>query len=99
MNGTQECPPQEDPNPYRDLPGGFSRHLQDALFPPWIIGRRSMTAWEARIVGEEWAREWGLWCAATRNPETPAQRYAAIPLEGCGPHTRLRPTKNLRGGP
>ena len=73
VNGTLECPPQEGPRPYRDLPGGFSRHLQDALFPPWIIGRGSMTAREARIVGEEWAREWGRWCAATRAPETPAQ--------------------------
>ena len=59
VNGTQECPPQEDPHPYRDLPGGFSKHLQDPLFPPWIIGRGLMTAWEARIVVEEWAREWG----------------------------------------
>ena len=53
VNGTLECPPQESPHPYQDLPGGFLRHLQDALFPPWIIGRGSMTAWEARIVGEE----------------------------------------------
>ena len=56
VNGTLECPPQEDPHPYRDLPVGFSKHLQDALFPQWIIGRGSMTAWEAAIVGEEWAR-------------------------------------------
>ena len=69
MNGTLECPPQETPHPYQDLPGGFWRHLQDALFPPWIIGRGSMTAWEARIVGEEWALEWSRWCAATRAPE------------------------------
>ena len=46
MNGTLECPPQEDPHPYRDLPGGFSKHLQDALFPQWIIGRGSM--WNGR---------------------------------------------------
>ena len=92
VNGTLECPPQEGPHPYQDLPGGFSKHLQDALFPPWIIGRGSMTAWEARIVGEEWAREWGQWCAATRSPETPAQRYAAIPLKGWGPDTRPRPS-------
>ena len=59
VNCTVECPPQEDPDPYRDLPGGFSKHLQDALFPGWIIGRGSMTAWEAGIVGEEWARELG----------------------------------------
>ena len=52
VNGALECPPQEDPHPYRDLLWGFSKHLQDALFPPWIIGRGSMTAWEARIVGE-----------------------------------------------
>ena len=84
VNGTLECPPQEGPQPYRDLPGGFSRHLQDAPFPPWIIGPGSMTAWEARMVGEEWAREWDRWCAATRAPETPAQRYAAIPLESGG---------------
>ena len=57
VNGTLESPPQEDPHPYRDLPGGFSKHLQDVLFPPWIIGRGSMTAWEARRVGVEWARE------------------------------------------
>ena len=96
MNGTLECPLQEDPHPYRDLPGGFSKHLQDALFPRWIIGRGSMTAWEARIVGEEWAREWGRWCAAIRAPEAPAQRYAAVPLEGWGPHTRPRTTM-IRG--
>ena len=59
VNGTLECPPQEDPQPYRDLPGGFSKHLQDTLFPQWTLGRGSMTAWGARIVGEEWAREWG----------------------------------------
>ena len=59
VNGTLECPPQEDPHLYRDLPRGFSKHLQDALFPPRIIGRGSMTAWEARIVGAEWGRKWG----------------------------------------
>ena len=83
----------------REPPGGFSRYLQDALFPPWIIGRGSMTAWEARIVGEEWACESGWWCAATRDPETPAQRYAAIPLEEWGPHTQLRPTIIRGAGP
>ena len=29
VNGTVECPPQEDPQPYRDLPGAFSKHLQE----------------------------------------------------------------------
>ena len=53
MNGNLECPPQEHPHLYRDLPGDFSKHLQDALLPPWIIGRGSMTTWEARIVGAE----------------------------------------------
>ena len=96
VNGTLECPPHEDPQPYQDLLGGFSKHLQDALFPPWIIGRGSMTAWEARIVGEEWVREWGCRCAATRAPGTLAQRYAAVPLEGWGSHTRLQPTM-IRG--
>ena len=43
-------------------------------------------------MGEEWAREWSRWCATTRALETPAQRYAAIPLEGWGPDTRPRPT-------
>ena len=98
-NGTLECPPQEGPHPYWDPPGGFSRHLQDALFPAWIIGRGSMTAWETHTAGEEWAREWGRWCAATRAPETPAQRYAAIPLEGWGPDTRPRPTVSRGAGP
>ena len=99
MNGTPECPPQESPQPYRDLRGGFSKHLQDALFPPWIHGRGSMTAWEARIVGQEWAREGGRWCAATRALETPAQRYAAIQLEGWQPDTRPRPTLIRGAGP
>ena len=99
VNGTLECPPQEGPHPYQDLPGGFSKHLQDALFPPWIIGRGSMTAWEARILAEEWACEWGWWCAAGRAPETPAQRYAAIPLKGWGPDTRPRPTVIRGAGP
>ena len=99
MNGTLECPPQEGPHPYRDLPGGSLRHLQDAPFSPWIIGRGPMTAWKARIVGEEWARKWGRWCAATRAPESPAQQYDAIPLEGWGPHTRPRPTMIRGGGP
>ena len=99
VNGTLECPPQEDPRPYRDLPGRFSNHLQDAPFPPWIIGRGSMTAWEARTVGQEWVREWGRWCAATRAPETPAQRYTSIPLEGWRPHTRPRPTMIRGAGP
>ena len=99
MNGTLECPPQEGPHLYWGLPGGFSRHLQDALFPPWIIGRGSMTAWEARLVGEEWGREWGLWSAATCALETPAQRYTAISLEGWGPDTQPRPTVIRGAGP
>ena len=50
-------------------------------------------------MGEEWAREWSRWCAATRAPETPAQRYAAIPLKGWGPDTRPRPTMIRGAGP
>ena len=50
-------------------------------------------------MGEEWAHEWGRWCAAMRAPETPAQRYAAIPLEGLGLHTRPRPTMISATGP
>ena len=88
-----------DAHAYWDLPGGFSKHLQDALFPRWIIGRGSMTAWEARIVGEGWAREWGRWCAATRAPETPQRRYAASQLEGWGLHTWPRPTMIRVAGP
>ena len=90
---------KRSPTRTRTCRGGFSKHLQDALFPPWIIGRGSMTAWEARIVGEEWAREWGRWCAAMRAPETPAQRYAAIPLKGREPDTRPRPTVIRGAGP
>ena len=50
-------------------------------------------------MGEEWAREWSRWCATTRAPETPAQRYAAIPLEGWGPDTRPRPIVIRGAGP
>ena len=41
--------PPPVPGPAR----GFSKHLQDTLFPPWIIGRGSMTAWYTRKVGAE----------------------------------------------
>ena len=50
-------------------------------------------------MGEEWVREWSRCCAATRTPETPVQRYAAIPLEGWGPDTRPRPTVIRGAGP
>ena len=99
VNGTLECPPQEDEHPYRDLLGGFSKHLQDALFPRWITGRGSTTPWVARIVGAEWAGKWGRWCVGTRATGTPAQQYAAIPLEGWGPHTQPQPTMIRGAGP
>ena len=99
VNGTLEWPSQEDPHLYRDLLGGFSKHVRGALFPPWIIGHNSMTAWEAHIVGAEGAREWSRWCATTRAPGTPAPQYAAVPLEGWGPHTRPRPTMIRGAGP
>ena len=49
VNSTLDCRDQEDPQPYRDLSGGFSKHIRGALFPLWIIGRNSITAWEAHI--------------------------------------------------
>ena len=97
MNGTLECLAQEHPHPYQASPGGFSRHLQSTLFPPWIIGRNFMTAWEARIVGAEWAQGWCWWCAATRPPETPAERYAAVPLMETAHPTGTH--NGPRGGP
>ena len=60
MNGTLEWPPPEDPNPYRDLPGGFWKHLQDAFFPLWIIGRSSMTAWPVKWAWSGRANEAGF---------------------------------------
>ena len=98
-NGTLECPLPEHQHPYRDLPRGFSKHLRDTLFPPWIIRRGSMTAREAGIVGAEWASELGRWCAATRALGTPAQQYDAVPLEGWQPHTRPRATIIRGAGP
>ena len=92
VNGTPKCPPQEDPHPYRDLPGGFLEHLRGLLFPPRIIGRNSRTTWEVHIVSAEQAREWSWWSATMRALETPTPQYAAIPLECLGPHTRPRPT-------
>ena len=78
---------------------GFLKHLRGTHFPPWVIGRNSMTAWETDIVGVEWARKWSQWCATTRTPETPAPQYADVPLEGWGPHTRSRPTVIRGAGP
>ena len=86
VNGTLEYPPQENPHLYRDLPGGFSRHLQDPLFPPWIIGHGSMTAWEGRIVGEEWAREWGGG-APQRAPRRPLRNDTPPPSSRGGGRT------------
>ena len=99
VNGILECPPQQDPQPYGDPPGGFSKHLQGAPSPPWIIGRNSVTAWEAHIMGAEWAREWSWWCATTHAPGTPAPQYAAVPFGGSGPHTQPRPTMIRGAGP
>ena len=79
VNRTLECPTQEDPDLYGDLPGGFSKHLRGTLFPPWVIGRNSMTALEAHVAGADWTRECSPWCATTRIPGTPAAQYAAIP--------------------
>ena len=50
-------------------------------------------------MGAEWARERVRLCAATRAPGAPAQHYTAVPLEGWGPHTRLRPTMIRGAGP
>ena len=99
VDGTLECPLQENPHPYRDLPGGFLKHLLGALFQPWIIRRNSMTAWEKHIVGVEPARDWRRWCETRRALGTPAPQYAAIPLEGWGPHCRPRPTVICAAGP
>ena len=96
VSGTLECPAQGDPRPYQDLPWGFSGQLRGALFPPWIIGPNSLTAWEARIVGADWAQEWSQWCMAASPPKAPAEWYAATPLEGRGRHTQLGPT-TIRG--
>ena len=71
VNGTLQCPQQEDPHPYRDLLGDLWEHLRYTLFPPWIIGRNSITAWEAHIVAAEWASECNWWCATTRASGTP----------------------------
>ena len=98
VNGTLECPPQEGPQPYRDLRGVFPKHLQDALFPQWIIWRGSMTAWEARIVDEESAREWSRWFAATR-ARGPLRNDTPPSFSGSGPHTRPRPTMMRGAGP
>ena len=35
---------QEDAHPYQELPRGSLKHLEGALFPPWIMGRKSKTA-------------------------------------------------------
>ena len=72
VNGTLQCPSQEGLHPYADLAGGFRKHLQGALFLTWIIGRSSMTAWEAHIVGMVWAHKWSRLCATTRSSGTPA---------------------------
>ena len=68
-------------------------------FPPWIIGRNSMIAWEAHIVGAEWARKWTRWCATTRAPGTSTPQFTASPLEGWGPHTPSWPTVIRGAGP
>ena len=58
-----------------------------------------MTAWEAHILGAEWAPKWSRWCATTRAPGALAQQYAAVLVEGWGPHSWPRPTRIRRAGP
>ena len=87
VNGTLESSAWENPHPYRDLPGNFSKHLRGALFPSWVIGRNSMTAWEAHIVAAECLHEWSRQGATTRKPQNLATQYAPVALEGRGPHT------------
>ena len=108
VNGTLECPLQEGPHPYQDLPGGFSRHLQDALFPPWIVGRGSMTTWEARRAAREGtapdtrrpSQRWKAPPPGTpfRQPHSeqrrPARAHAVGPL--LGPHARIDCARDTR---
>ena len=99
VNGTLECPTQEDPHQYWDLRGGFSKHLRGTISPLWFMGLNSMTAWEAHIVDAEWVLEWSPWCATTHTLGTPALQYAAVLLKGWGPHTQPRPTVICGAGP
>ena len=99
VNGTLECPAQEDAHPYWDRPGGFSRNLQGALFPPLIIGHTTMTVWEAHIVGPERTHKRSRWCAVTGSSETPAEGYTAVWMDGWRPRSQPRPTTIQGAGP
>ena len=98
VNGTLECPLQEGPDPYQDLPGGFSKHLQDALFPPWIIGRGSMTAWEARIVGEGVGAGVGPVVRRHARPGDPRATIRRHPAPGVGAGHPAETHHGRRGG-
>ena len=87
-----------EPHPYRDLPGGLSKHLQDSLFPPWIIGRGSMTALEAHIVGAGWARESDRWCATGR-AGGPRAAVHGRPGRGMGAAHAATVHHDSQGGP
>ena len=58
-----------------------------------------MTKWEGPFVGGEWAHKWGQWCVAKRPRKTATKQNAAMPLDGCGLHSRPRPTAICRAGP
>ena len=78
---------------------GFLKAPQRRILPTAGHRTQFMTAWEAHIVGAEWAHKWSRWCATTRTRGTPATQYAPVPLEGWGPHTRPRPTVIRGAGP
>ena len=90
VNGTLECSPQEGPHPYQDLPGGVSRHVQDALFPPWVIGRGSMTAWEGARVGPVVRRH--------ARPGDPCGTIHRHPAQGMGARHPAETHRDPRGG-
>ena len=86
------------PTRIRDLPGGFSRHLQDALFPPWIIGRGSMTAWEARIVGGGVGAGVGPVVRRRARPRDPCATIRRHPAPGVGAGHAAETHHGPRGG-
>ena len=95
VNGTLECPPQEDTHPYRDLSGGFSKHLQDALFPPWIIHDRVGGMHSGRGVG---ARV-GPVLRRDARPEDPCATIRRLPARGVGATHPAKARHDPWGGP
>ena len=78
------------------LPGPARNFLGPPPRRALPIRRNCMTAWEASILGAEWAHEWSWWCTTTCLPGTSATQHTT---GGSGTTHQAATHSNSWGGP